>query len=78
MLKKHNGGIYCNGFLSNHQMTSRESCASTKAYTGKIMGVWDDETTHLICEINDTNDQKVMIFVATVHGMVSIAYASCQ
>ena len=66
-------------------MTSRESCeqtknsfASTKAYTGKIMGVWDDETPHLICVINDRNDQKVMIFVATVHGMVSIAYASCQ
>ena len=37
--------------------------------------VWADENPHHICETNDKIDEKVMIFVAIVHGMAPIVHA---
>jgi hypothetical protein len=38
-------------------------------------GVWTDENPHNICETNNRNDVKVMIFVAIINGMVPIVHA---
>ena len=38
-------------------------------------GVWANENPRNICETNDRNDVKVMIFVAIINGMVPIVHA---
>lgn len=38
-------------------------------------GVWARENPHNICETNDRNDIKVMIFVAIIKGMVPIVHS---
>lgn len=38
-------------------------------------GIWSDENPHKICETNDRNDVKVMIFVALTDSMVPIFHA---
>ena len=58
----------------NHLDGREAFCLHQKPHR-KNDGVWANENSRNICETNDRNDVKVMIFVSNINGIIPIVHA---